>query len=44
MFMSAGQAAAGERPSRAPAVAASLLCLVPSVVLTVFPGWVIGLL
>ena len=41
MFMSAGQEAAGEMPSRAMVFAASLACLLPVVLLTVFPGWLL---
>jgi hypothetical protein len=40
MFMSAGEQAA-EAPPRAMVFAASLCCLLPVVLLTVFPGWLI---
>jgi NADH-quinone oxidoreductase subunit N len=44
MFMSSAQDVAGQQPPGRAAVAAALLCLVPVVVLTFLPGWVIGLL
>jgi NADH-quinone oxidoreductase subunit N len=40
MFMSAGEPAA-EAPPRAAVFAASLVCLLPVILLTVFPGWLI---
>ena len=42
MFMSAEVAAADHGRSRRLAMGATLLCLLPSVVISVFPGWVIG--
>jgi NADH-quinone oxidoreductase subunit N len=42
MFMSAGEPASGAVGSRAPAVAATVICLVPTVLIAVFPGWVIA--
>jgi len=41
MFMSAGAEPAAAPPSRALAFAASLCCLLPVVLLTLFPGWVL---
>jgi NADH-quinone oxidoreductase subunit N len=41
MFMSAEPAPAGNGSARRLAVAASLLCAVPAMLLSVFPGWVI---
>jgi NADH-quinone oxidoreductase subunit N len=42
MFMSAQPASVeGEVPARAPALAASVLCLVPAIVVAVAPGWVL---
>jgi NADH-quinone oxidoreductase subunit N len=43
MFMSP-QADEGEAPLRRHAFAASLVCLVPVALLTVFPGWALGVL
>ena len=43
MFMSA-RTDEGEAPLRRHAFAASLVCLVPVALLTVFPGWALGLL
>ena len=40
MFMSPGAADAGRGQQRA-AIAAGLLCLLPSMLLLVFPGWLI---
>jgi len=40
MFMSAGEPSA-EAPPRAAVFAASLVCLLPVILLTVFPGWLI---
>ncbi|MCC7327695.1 MAG: NADH-quinone oxidoreductase subunit N [Burkholderiales bacterium] len=42
MFMSPGEAAAGARQDRGAAVVTSLVCLIPVLLLAVFPGWVIG--
>jgi hypothetical protein len=43
MFMSARPLPAeGEAAPRAAAVIASLLCLVPAVIVAVAPGWVMG--
>jgi NADH-quinone oxidoreductase subunit N len=44
MFMSTDEGAAGERPSRGLALSAGLVCLVAAIVLSVLPGWVIGLM
>jgi NADH-quinone oxidoreductase subunit N len=41
MFMSPQAAPVGEAPVSRAAIAASLLCLVPVIVVSVFPGWVI---
>jgi NADH-quinone oxidoreductase subunit N len=41
MFMSAGEEAAEATPSRAMVFAASLACLLPVILLTVFPGWLL---
>ena len=43
MFMSPQEAVAGGAAQRRVAVAASVLCLVPVVLLALFPGWVLGL-
>jgi NADH-quinone oxidoreductase subunit N len=42
MFMSAEPLASGRIASRSLALSASLLCAIPAVLLSVFPGWVIG--
>jgi NADH-quinone oxidoreductase subunit N len=43
MFMGAQAAPVqGEAPARAPALVASLLCLVPAIVVAVAPGWVLA--
>ena len=42
MFMSAESPVAAPGASRRLALSASLLCAVPAVLLSVFPGWVIG--
>jgi NADH-quinone oxidoreductase subunit N len=42
MFMSAEVAAVDGGRSRRLALGATLLCLLPSIVISVFPGWVIG--
>jgi len=44
MFMSAPAEGAGRATLRRHAFAASLVCLVPVALLTVFPGWVLGML
>ena len=44
MFMSAEEPAAAHGRPRRLALAASVLCLVPAVLLSVFPGWLIDLL
>jgi NADH-quinone oxidoreductase subunit N len=44
MFMSPQHAAPGQQGPSATALAAGVLCLVPVLLLTFFPGWVIGLL
>jgi NADH-quinone oxidoreductase subunit N len=45
MFMGAQPAPiAGEAPARAAALAASVLCLVPAIVVAVAPGWVLALI
>lgn len=41
MFMSAGVEAAGAMPSRAMVLAASVACLLPVILLTAFPGWLL---
>jgi len=41
MFMSEPEPAAAHGAPRRYAVAASLLCLVPAVLLMLFPGWLI---
>jgi len=41
MFMSPGPEGAGAEPPRLTAFAASLCCLLPVILLTLFPGWVI---
>jgi len=41
MFMSTGEETAGAMPSRAMVFAASLACLLPVILLTVFPGWLL---
>ncbi len=41
MFMSADEATAEAAPSRAWVFAASLCCLLPVILLTVFPGWLL---
>ncbi len=42
MFMGAEETVSVARASRSLALGASVICLVPSVLLIVFPGWVIG--
>jgi len=42
MFMSADHPAAAQRASRRAAIGASVLCLVPVILLSVFPGWVLA--
>ena len=42
MFMSVEAPAADEVRSRTLALGATLVCLVPAIVISVFPGWVIG--
>jgi NADH-quinone oxidoreductase subunit N len=42
MFMSAEVPAADHGRSRKLALGAALLCLLPSIVISIFPGWVIG--
>jgi NADH-quinone oxidoreductase subunit N len=42
-FMSPAAAVAGERAVSPAALGASVLCLAPTLVIAVFPGWVIGL-
>ena len=42
MFMSAGEAAATERPSHGLARSAGMLCLAATLLLAILPGWVIG--
>jgi NADH-quinone oxidoreductase subunit N len=42
MFMGVQESMASAHASRSLALSASVLCLVPSVLLIVFPGWVIG--
>src|SRR4029434_7656830 len=44
MFMSADECAADVRASRGLALSAGLVCLVAVIVLSVVPGWVIGLM
>lgn len=44
MFMSPEEPAAGEAISPRVAMGAGLVCLVAAILLTVFPGWVIGLM
>jgi NADH-quinone oxidoreductase subunit N len=44
MFMSPAQADAPQRPAVRIAVSAGLLCLAAAAVLSIFPGWAIGLL
>ena len=44
MFMSPEGGVAGERASRALALSAGLICLAAAIVLSVLPGWVIGLM
>ncbi len=44
MFMSPEGAPAGERSPRGLALSAGLVCLVAAIVLSVLPGWVIGLM
>ena len=43
MFMSPQEAVAGGAAPRRVAVAASVVCLIPVVLLALFPGWVLGL-
>ena len=42
MFMSADEPAAEQRMSRRAAIVASVICLVPVLLVSVFPGWVLG--
>jgi NADH-quinone oxidoreductase subunit N len=42
MFMTAEAYTAGPSRSRSLAMGATLLCLVPAIVISVFPGWVMG--
>jgi NADH-quinone oxidoreductase subunit N len=42
MFMTAEVATADHGRSRALALSATLFCLLPSVIISVFPGWVMG--
>ena len=44
MFMSTGENAADERTATRVAVSAGVLCLAAAIVLSVFPGWAIGLM
>jgi NADH-quinone oxidoreductase subunit N len=41
MFMSADERAASQRTSRRAAIGASVICLVPVILMSVFPGWVL---
>jgi len=42
MFMSADEPAADQRTSRRAAILASVICLVPVILMSVFPGWVLA--
>jgi NADH-quinone oxidoreductase subunit N len=42
MFMSADEPAADQRTSRRAAIGASVICLVPVLLVLVFPGWVLA--
>jgi NADH-quinone oxidoreductase subunit N len=42
MFMSPQEVVAGAAAPRRVAIAASLVCLVPVVLVALFPGWVLG--
>ena len=42
MFMSADEPAAGQRTSRRAAIGASVICLLPVILVSVFPGWVLS--
>ncbi len=42
LFMGTGEPATELRAARGAAILASLVCLVPAVLIAVFPGWVIG--
>ncbi|HTO51707.1 MAG TPA: NADH-quinone oxidoreductase subunit N [Burkholderiales bacterium] len=42
LFMSPDAQAADRSPSRGAALGASLICLIPAILLAVLPGWVIG--
>ena len=42
MFMSADESATGPRTSRSAALGASVICLIPVLLVMVFPGWVLA--
>ena len=42
MFMSADESATGQRTSRSAAIGASVICLIPVLLVMVFPGWVLA--
>jgi len=42
MFMSADEPAVEQRTSRCAAIGASVICLVPVLLVLVFPGWVLA--